>query len=446
MNDQQSGTQSDNKSFFLIHRKTLTEVGNNIITAYPEANRVNKSNLSNVNVKPTDGIDNSKLTYSHFYSKFGPKTNGNSSNYSDQSCIVKSNSAGIKTTMLAYGDRLDYDISSIESADLYATNDINYMSTFQFARHPNITAFVGMNLIRISSEVFINSYLIYVEIDGMEELPAECFAHSRNLEYVSLGSRLKSIPTGCFISCPKLVYIELPKTCTSIGSMAFRDCSKLRMIDGIEHVTTLGDDALYGTNVRYVEICTGFSGRTTFNGSITRSNVEAVYVNNIHPYFDVLVSDCPKMNTIIVGSNVTEIETLAKNTEKFKEIIFEGITTPKISNTLVEGYSNLAYIHHPIMKPLNPNTNMKLDFRLCGPTISMRYYSPPNYSQEIRDTFFDNVSRLEFLSVNANNGFQNWYLPNSVGNVRVRKDECQNEDTYMSGIYSTYSGPKVHYY
>lgn len=447
---QQVEDQIDNKSFFLIHRKTLTDVGTNIISGYDESKRIEKSRISEINRESHDVLVNDQLKYSHYYSKFGPIdktiTNGKTTNYPNKSCIIKSNSSGIKTTIIAYGDRLDYDIASIDSADVYATNDVNQISNFQFGRHSNITAFIGMNLINIAPEVFVGSYLIYVEIDGMQELPEECFAGSRSLEYVSLGTQLRSIPTGCFINCSKLVYIELPKSCTSIGAMAFRDCSKLRMIDGIEHVTSIGDDALSGTNVRYIEIGTGFTNRTNFDGSITRSNVEAVYVDNIRTTGDVFVNSCSKMNTVIVGSNVGVVETLAKNTEKFKEIIFEGIATTRISNTLVEGYSNLSFIHHPNIIPLDPNINLNMSFRLCSPTMSMRYYSPPNYANKMRISIFENVNKLEFLSVNTNNRFDELYLPNSVENVRIRAGECQDEGEYMRYINSSYFVPRIHYY
>lgn len=443
MNDQQSGMQNNNKSFFLIHRKTLTDVGNKIIESYTEDKRVERSQLTQINFNAKDELANQQLTYSHFYSKFGPTSEA--SNFPNQSCIVKSNTAGIKTTIFAYGDRLDYDISSIDSNDVYATNDVNYISTFQFQRHSNITAFVGMNLRRVAPEVFMGSYLIYVEIDGMEELPTECFAHSRNLEYISLGTRLRSIPTGCFIHCPKLVYIELPKTCRNIGSMAFRDCTNLRMIDGIEHVTTLGDGALDGTNVRYVEIGTGFDNQIDFYGSVARSNVETVYVNNVKSTGDAFVNSCTKMNTVIVGSNVGGVKVVAKNCERFKDIIFEGTTTGLIG-TLVTGYSNLNYIHHTAMETIDSNKTQKMFNQLCGPSISMRYYSPPNYAIELDKTLLDNISRLEFLSVNTNNKIEDIYIPNSVQNVRMRKNECANEADYMSGFYSRYNGPRVHYY
>lgn len=443
MNDQQSGTQSDNKSFFLIHRKTLTDVGNQIIDGYGESKHVERSQLSQINFDAKDELANHQLTYSHFYSKFGPTSEV--SNFPNQSCIVKSNMSGIKTTILAYGDRLDYDISSIDSKDVYATNDVNQISTFQFERHSNITAFVGMNLITIAPEVFVGSRLIYVEIDGMENLPAECFNHCSNLEYISLGTHLKTIPFGCFLRCTKLVYIELPKTCTRIEAIAFQDCTNLRMVDGIERVTYLGDDALRGTNVRYIEIGTGFNNQIDFVGSVTRSNVEAVYVNNVKSTGDAFVNSCTKMNTVIVGSNVGQVKVVAKNCERFKDIIFEGTTTGLIG-TLVTGYSNLNYIHHTPMETIDSNYTQKMYNQLCGPTISMRYYSPPNYAIELDKTLLDNISRLEFLSVNTNNKIENVYIPNSVQNVRMRKGECENEADYMSTFYSKYNGPRVHYY
>lgn len=439
MNDQ----QNDNKSFFLIHRKTLTNVGNEIIESYEEDKRVKRSELSQINFEAKDELADHRLTYNHFYSKFGPTSN--TTNYPNQTCIVKSNTTGIKTTILAYGDRLNYDISSIDSNDMYATNDINHISVFQFERHSNITAFVGMNLISIAPEVFVGSRLIYVEIDGMETLPNECFSHCQNLEYISLGTRLKSIPFGCFLRCTKLVYIELPKTCTRIEAIAFQDCTNLRMVDGIERVTYLGDDALRGTNVRYIEIGTGFDNQIVFDGSVARSNVEAVYVNNVKSTGDAFVNSCSKMNTVIVGSNVGGVKVVAKNCERFKDIIFEGTTTGLLG-TLVTGYSNLNYIHHTPMETIDSNKTQKIFNQLCGPSISMRYYSPPNYAIELDKTLLDNISRLEFLSVNTNNKIENIYIPNSVQNVRMRKNECANEADYMSTFYSKYNGPRVHYY
>ena len=443
MNEQ----QTDYKSFLLIHRKTLTDIGNQIVAEYDDEKCVKKSELSELTVQSNSELKDSHLSYGHFYSKFGPRTEA-ATNYPKKSCLIKTNTgnANVKTTILAYGDTLDYDVTSIDSKDIYATNDVNRISNFRFARHSTITAFVGLNLTYIESDVFIKSKLIYVELDGIQQLPTSCFADCMSLEYISLGSKLLTVPAYCFSNCNKLVYIELPETCRLIEPAAFVNCSNLRMIDGIEHVRGIGERALEGTSVRYVEIGSEFEVQKNITGTIKRNNIEAIVINNVTTVETGFIEECSKLQTVIVGPNVGNVQILTRGTEKLKEIIFEGTST-SIHNSLVEGYSYLNYVHHSKDDTIqSASSPYYLPYQLCGSTISLRYYALPyNVSQTARE-LLDNISRLEFLSVNTINGFDTLYLPNSVKNIRIRKGECTNEDSYMNMINSQNFGPRIHYY
>jgi hypothetical protein len=218
------------------------------------------------------------------------------------------------------------------------------------------------------------------------------------------------------------------------------------MVDGIERVTSIGERALDGTLVRYVELGSEFDENTNFDGVIRRNNIETLYINNTNTIRSGFIEECNNLQTVIVGPNVKKVQLLTRTTSKLKEVIFEGTTTA-IQDSLVEGYSNLSYVHHPSDSTIQfESSPYSLPRHLCGSTISLRYYALPYNVSSTAPVLLDNISRLEFLSVNVINGFEELYLPNSVKNIRIRAGECDNEETYMDSIRSTSFGPKIHYY
>ena len=65
---------------------------------------------------------------------------------------------------------------------------------------------------------------------SLANIPLSAFAHSENLNYISLPSNLLSIDEEAFYDCESLISIYLPDSLTSIGLRAFKGCLACRYI------------------------------------------------------------------------------------------------------------------------------------------------------------------------------------------------------------------------
>lgn len=109
---------------------------------------------------------------------------------------------------------------------------------------------------------FSRNQIEYVGLNGIRNIPMQCFSGCTNLSSVSLGYGLQEIDYRAFQGCVNLTSITLPETLTYIESYSFSGCSNLTSINIPESVTYIGDRVFEGCNslpiidnVRYADTC-----------------------------------------------------------------------------------------------------------------------------------------------------------------------------------------------
>ncbi len=130
-----------------------------------------------------------------------------------------------------------------------------------------------------------------------------------------------------FLNCSSLTEVNLPVSVTEIESEAFRGCTSLRRITGLEHVTTFGGSAFYGTAFTEIEFSDEISeiGEAAFYGASLTEVVLPDSVKSIGAYafrackslrravlpahletLDVMCfSDCTALTDVVIPNSLT---------------------------------------------------------------------------------------------------------------------------------------------
>ena len=187
-----------------------------------------------------------------------------------------------------------------------------------------------------SSTAFSNAKWTDVDVkqvivgSGITEIPEYGLQGLKNLESVTLGSDVVTIGYGAFEGCTNLVSINLENV-TSVGGRAFEFCKSLTAANLSPNATTIGFSAFFECNsLTTVSVGKVSSiGTTAFGRCYALTSIDLSYVT----FMDYQAfSDCTSLETVTLGSGLTEI----------KQNTFNGcksLTTINLGNIETIGYS-----------------------------------------------------------------------------------------------------------
>ena len=149
---------------------------------------------------------------------------------------------------------------------------------------------------------------------------------SPKLEYVKLGTGIKTIGENAFKGCESLICVDGASNVTSIGASAFEGCKNLKTID-TSNVESIGAKGFYGSpyvKYNFPNLKTLGAGAFSYaleNKEVTLPTTINTYGEN-GPFANSLVSK------LTIPSNVTKLETSSiANCPNLKEVVFKGNTT-----------------------------------------------------------------------------------------------------------------------
>ncbi len=99
----------------------------------------------------------------------------------------------------------------------------------------------GRDLIAGSATVSPNDTIKkIIVLNGIEVIESGAFAHTKNLEKITLPSTLLELGNYSFLGCASLTNIMIPNSVAKIGKLTFRFCNNLTEITIPSSVTTMG--------------------------------------------------------------------------------------------------------------------------------------------------------------------------------------------------------------
>lgn len=163
-----------------------------------------------------------------------------------------------------------------------------------------------------------------------------------------------SIGNGDFAQCKKITHIEYPETITSYGNNLVDTCDALQSIKINFPVTAIKDFMFCRTanlaEYTIPETVTGTIGRSAF----FRSGIagEVVLPAGVTGIAQGAFGDCPNMTKVTIkGAAVSINENAFNGSGKLKTFVFEGMTAPTSTGTII----NPAYTGITVYYPINGN-------------------------------------------------------------------------------------------
>lgn len=158
---------------------------------------------------------------------------------------------GLKTLKLVH---LPKTLRTIGAAAFYGCDQLERIVLPKGLQQIETAAFWGCGLktvkipprlIKLGSEVFANSALQQVEINGIHT-GAAMFRGCKNLTKVHINQNVRKIERGMFRDCIKLKSLRMPEKLEQIGPEAFCGCVSLTQLKFPETVKEIGDNAFSG--------------------------------------------------------------------------------------------------------------------------------------------------------------------------------------------------------
>jgi len=285
--------------------------------------------------------------------------------------------------------------TSIETINL--PSHLKEINAGAFANNETETMTLNINpdadKLNIKNYAFIYSKFDKIVIPGTVESVGSYMFRSCALATeisVKFKEDLKELPEGLFYGCTLLgsnldydngEVFEIPSHITAIGKAAFQNCKAIQAIDIHENITTLFDNAFYGSGIRHAYLHPGITkiGASAFYASSLRSFEFGLDENGNSPITEIPKSmfyGCTYLETInldeidlkIVRSQafsnckalqldftkLTQFETVEK--EAFKGCQFEvvDLRNTKLTNFGIAGTGNTSH------SAFQDNANLKV--------------------------------------------------------------------------------------
>lgn len=145
--------------------------------------------------------------------------------------------------------------------------------------------------------------------NGVTSIGTFTFSDCTSLTDLIIPEGVISIGRGAFLECSNLTNITVPNSISYIGESAFWGCGSLTEITIPESVTSIGAQAFQGCSSIVEAVIPKNVTHIRSSAFANCTNLKTVYYNAINCNKDThqLFTNCPNLNTIIIGDEVKTI-------------------------------------------------------------------------------------------------------------------------------------------
>ena len=255
------------------------------------------------------------------------------------------------------------------------------------------TVIVEEGITRIGSYSFIelegDSNILSVSLpDSLREIGQVAFAHCDKLTEIHIPEGVKRIENGLLEYCTNLEKVTLSSSLEGIGSNAFHGCTSLKEINLPETLQTI--DIIAFDDCDSLTEVTIPAGVACVNGFMGCDNLQTVYVNSAG-IGGFAFAECPKLENVVLGSNVQWIEPRAF----WKCTSLKQITFPK---GLVE-LRNMALDYCPALEEVRFTGDAPIIMEDAFKVTTVTAYYPacnPSWTEEVRQNYEGTITWIPY--------------------------------------------------